>query len=363
MKITKIAVLALALSALVCAFAACGTPDNTALPPETEPLAEAPHVHNYVETEVVEPTCYSIGKSAKACECGDILADSEMPVPMLYHDATDVNCTEDSVCKLCGEVIIEKFGHTYAETVVTVASCTSEGKITTKCVRCGEDGETKTIPAGHSFDTDNVKVLNGDVSATCTKCGKSASLLSGTPVLKLDFDSAEELYNLSSFAVRKPAGIQYENGACRPGDALWIDYDPATITSMEKYVISLDFKLTGQGRTNGGDSIFSFCAKNPNTYTWMVKLYQTAGVLSTATDNFDASNSVPATVGEWYNFVAIVDNSTRYAEIYINGVNIGRMYTINYESGRTDFSFRFGDMPNNAPSKPYFDNFKLVEIK
>ena len=369
MKLNKLIIIALALLMVVCAFAACGAPDETTAPdgtnsPDVTNAPDAEHVHNYVDAVIIAPTCNTIGKSVKWCSCGDMLAGSEMPVPLLEHDATEVNCTQDSVCKLCGTVLIEKFGHTFVETVVTEATCATGGEVSTKCVRCGAAGETKVVLPGHDFDASDIKVTKGDISALCTKCGTSSSLLSGESALKLDFDSVEELDALAGFEVEKPADIKFENGACQPNGALWIAYEPEFLTSMSKYAISFDFKLSEQGRTNGGDSIFSYCSKNPATYNWIVKFYQADGVLSTATSGFNSSNSVPATQGEWYNLIAVIDNSTGgKATVYINGVNIGTVGTINHASGRTDFRLRFGDIPNNAPSKPYFDNFKLIELK
>ena len=367
MKLNKLIVIALALLMVVCAFAACGTPDETNNPDVTN-APDAEHVHNYVDAVVIAPTCSTIGKSMKWCSCGDILEGSEMPVPLLMHEATEVTCTEDSVCKLCGTVLVEKFGHTFAETVVAEATCATGGEVATKCVRCGEAGETRIIAGGHDFDTSAIKVTKGDVSATCTKCGASASILTGEHKLKIDFDSASDLDALSALGLTtrysSPDAVKFDGGACQPNCALFVGYEPEFITSMSKYVVSFDFKLTEQGRTNGGDSIFSYCSKNPNTYNWIVKFYQVDGVLSTATSGFNSSNSVPATQGEWYNLVAIVDNSTGgKATVYIDGVNIGTIGTINHSSGRTDFEFRFGDIPNNCPSKPYFNNFKIVEIK
>lgn len=372
MKLNKLIVIALALLMVVCAAVACGAPDETTAPdgtnsPDVTTAPDAEHVHNYVDAVIIAPTCYTIGKSVKWCSCGDMLAGSEMPVPLLEHDATEVSCTEDSVCKLCGTVLVEKFGHTFAETVVTEATCATGGEVATKCVRCGEAGETRIIAAGHDFDTSAIKVTKGDVSALCSRCGASSSLLAGQPKLKIDFDSAADLDALSALGLTprysSPDAIKFEGGACQPNGALFVGYQPEFLTSMSKYVVSFDFKLTEQGRS-GGDSIFSYCSKNPNTYNWIVKFYQVDGVLSTVTSGFNSSNSVPAAQGEWYNLIAIVDNSTGgKATVYINGVNIGTIGTINHASGRTDFELRFGDIPNNAPSRPYFDNFKLVEIK
>ena len=357
-------VLVLALSLLACGDT---TTDETTLPDETEPTVgpSGEHIHNYVDAVILAPTCTSLGKSAKQCSCGDILTDSEMPLPFALHDANEVSCTEDSVCKTCGKLLVEKYGHNLVETVVSVASCNTAGEITTKCSRCGVDGDKKVIPAGHSFDTNAITIAKGDVTATCTKCGTKSSLLAGTPALALTFDSAAELDALSGFKVEKVSGIKFDNGAVQPNGGLWFGYSRELVTSMSKFVVSFDFKLVEQGQTTRGESIITFVSKTPADYKWLVKFYQADGVLSTASGGFNATNSVPATQGKWYNFVAIVDVATNKATVYIDGVNIGTANVPNHNNESvSDFFIRLYDiMPGNGISNPYFDNFKLVEIK
>ena len=365
--------LLIALLVLVLALAlfACGTPDETTIPDETTaPINDdttvdpGNHTHDHIETVILAPTCTSLGQSGKKCSCGDVLDDSVLPLPFATHDANQATCTEDSVCRTCGKVLVEKYGHFFVETVVKEVSCTSAGEITTKCSRCGITGETKVIHAYHQFDMETLKVSKGNVSATCSKCGVNVSLLSATPELELNFDSAAELNALSGFKVEKPSGLKFENGACQvAGGALWLGYEREFVTSMSKFIISFDFKLMEQGMTTRGESIFSFTAATPADYKGIVKFYQASGVLSTVGSGFNESNSVSATQGKWYNLVAVVDTATSKATVYIDGVNIGTSDITNHANERhTNFRFRFFDIPANATSNPYFDNFKLIKI-
>ena len=139
MKLNKLIVIALALLMVVCAFAACGTPDETNNPDVTN-APDTEHVHNYVDAVVIAPTCSTIGKSMKWCSCGDTLEGSEMPVPLLMHDATEVTCTEDAVCGICGHIGTVAPGHTWAEevwTVVTAPTTEADGVKSRECSVCG----------------------------------------------------------------------------------------------------------------------------------------------------------------------------------------------------------------------------------
>ena len=362
--------IALLVALLALALVACGgdTTDETTLPTGEVADSDTPgtHIHSYVETVIVAPTCTSLGKSAKQCSCGDVEEGSEMPLPFAVHDANEVNCTDDSVCKTCGKVLVEKYGHNYIETVVSVASCTTTGEITTKCSRCGLAGETKVIPAGHDYDTTALKISKTDITASCKKCGVSQSLLTAAPAIKLDFDSVAEFDTLKAagFKADKPSAAKLENSALQPNGPLFIGYDASFVTGMSKFVISFDFKLAEQGQTHRGESIFTFVA-DPGIYGWIAKFYQADGVISTASSGFTAANSYPVTQGKWYNLTAIVDVASRAVNVYIDGTSIGSVSMPDHASAaNSNFRFRIYDaMPGNGTSNPYFDNFKVVEIK
>lgn len=360
------------LFVLVLAFAlvACGNSDETTLSDDgTDPVVTPgpgdEHVHNFVETVTLAPTCTSLGKSAKQCACGLTEEGSEMPLPFAVHNANEVSCTEDSVCKTCGKMLVEKYGHNYIETVVTVASCTSTGETTTKCGRCGLVGETKVIPAGHDFDLNALVISKGAVNATCKKCGTTANFVEGaTPFFKLDFDSAAEIDALTNFKVTKPNNITYADGAGKIEGALWLEYPAEFITSVPKFVLSFDFKLTQTGLTHRGESIFSFVAGG-SAYNWLVKYYEADKVLSTSDGARNENNSVPAELNKWYNLTAIVDTATNNINVYIDGVSLGTRQLPDHTNATYGgkFELRFFDGKSNGVSTPIFDNFKMIEIK
>lgn len=98
----------------------------------TEKPQEGTHVHNYIETSKVEPTCTQEGSTTWKCEgCGESYTD---PIPALGHD--------------------------YQITQQTDASCTEKGAIVYTCIRCN-DSYTEEIPAkGHNYE-----------DGVCTVCG------------------------------------------------------------------------------------------------------------------------------------------------------------------------------------------------
>ena len=357
-------VLVMALALVACG----GTSDDTTLPagdgtqPTGNDTVGGDHVHAYEEVVTLEPTCTSLGKKAMKCACGAIEGD-ELPMPFAMHDAKDATCTEDSVCATCGKLLVEKYGHLYVDSVVTEATCTTNGKAKSACHRCGDATET-VIEAGHAFDLEKLIVSNGTVGSTCTKCGQTANFQEGTPILKLDFDSEAEFANYPAFAITKPDGMKYENSTLQTNGALWLKYAPETIPQNTKLLVSFDFKLTTEGHTHRGESIFSFVAGR-SAYNWIVKYYQADGVLSTQDSGHNDANSMKASLGKWYNCVGIIDTSTNKISVYVDGVNLGTKDLPNHTDAKYNgnFELRFFDVASNGKSMPYYDNFKLVEIK
>lgn len=354
---------------LALVLVACGEATNdTTLPTggETDPVVGEDtgdgHVHSFVETVTLEPTCTSLGKKEMKCACGAVDGDA-MPLPFAPHDAKEATCTEDSVCATCGKVLVEKYGHLYVDSIVTELTCTTDGVAKSTCHRCGDSTET-VLKAAHNFDYNNLTVSKGAVSSKCTKCGAVANFEEGKMILKLDGDSEAELANYSNLKITKPDAINYVDGAFQPMGALWFGYQPELLTSCNKVLVSFDFKLTAEGHTHRGESIFSFVAGR-SSYNWLIKYYQKDGVVSTADAGFNSSNSVPATLNKWYNLTAIIDMSTNKASVYIDGVNIGTKTIPNHTDAKfnNNFELRFFDVKSNGISMPLFDNFKLVEIK
>lgn len=350
---------------MVLAIVACSGGTDTTVPSgeDTGNVGgdSSTHAHTYVETITLEPTCTSFGKKILKCECGEV--KEEMPVLFATHNAKDATCTEDSVCATCGKVLVEKYGHFFVDSVVTEATCTTDGIVKSECYRCGIKEES-VVKATHAYDLTKITVSKGNVGSTCAKCGQTATFGENTPILKLDFDSEAEFANYPAFTVTKPEGMKFENGALQTNGALWVKYSSSVIPANSKLLISFDFKLTTAGHTHRGESLFSF-VPNRSEYNWIVKYYQADGVLSTQESGHNEANSVKAELGKWYNCVGILDTNTNVVSVYIDGVNIGSK-TINshFDSKYKDnFELRFFDVAANAISMPYYDNFKLVEIK
>ena len=330
---------------------------------DVTPGVDGTHTHVFEETVTVAPTCTSLGKKAMQCSCGEIQGD-EMPLPFAPHDAKDATCTEDSVCATCGKLLVEKYGHLFVDSVVVEASCTTEGLARTTCHRCGTSADAK-IEAGHAYDYSKLTVSKGSVGSTCTKCGQMVNFVEGKTLFKLDFENADELTSNSEF--KKALGTPvYSNGAARMGGAVLFTYSPETITSVPKLLLSFDFQMVDEGRTNRGESLFSFLATpagGSTSYNWIVKYYEADHVLSTVDSGHSATNSVPAERGKWYNCTAVIDTATKEISVYIDGVSIGTKTLPAHSAGGVHQLRLYDAMPSNGTSNPMFDNLKLVEIK
>lgn len=339
-----------------------GTGDDTTLPNGGDDTTNPNHVHSYVETVTLEPTCTSFGKKVMKCSCGAIEGD-EMPIPFAAHDAKDATCTEDSVCAVCGKVLVEKYGHLFVDTVVSEVSCTTDGVSKSTCNRCGLSNEI-VIKAGHSIDNASTVVSDGKVSGKCTKCGNAVTLEEKNTLIKLDFDDENEFSKYPAFTVSKPDGMAYKDSMVQLGGPLWLKYSADTIPQDGKLLLSFDFKLSTEGYTHRGESIFSFVAGR-SMWDWLIKYYQANGVISTANNGFNSSNSISVEIGEWYNFTGIIDTATNEISVYIDGVNIGTRPIPDHNDASYGgvFELRFFDGSTNGISNPYFDNFKFVELK
>ena len=72
------------------------------------------HVHTFVSSEVVAPTCEEDGYTAHICGCGDIVCDSyidalghtEMIDEAIEATCTETGLTEGKHCSVCNEVLV-----------------------------------------------------------------------------------------------------------------------------------------------------------------------------------------------------------------------------------------------------------------
>ena len=106
--------------------------------------------HDYGET-VTPPTCTAEGYTTYVCSrCDDTYEDAKTD-PLGHASDTEVTCTEDQICRVCGAVMAEKLGHHESETVVP-PTCTEGGMTVHFCDRCEDRYETDpTEPLGHSY--------------------------------------------------------------------------------------------------------------------------------------------------------------------------------------------------------------------
>ena len=209
-------------------------------------------------------------------------------------------------------------------------------------------------------------VSKGTVSSTCKKCGLKNTFAETKTILKLDFDGEQEFANFPSYKFTLPSDAKFEGGTLRAGGAFTIEYDSSLIASASQVLVSFDFKMMDEGRTNRGESLFSFLATptgGSTAYNWIVKYYEADGTFSTADSGHTAANSVKAERGKWYNCTALVNPATKQISVYIDGVNIGTKQLPD-QSVAGKFLFRIYDaMPSNGTSNPAFDNIKIVEVK
>ena len=115
----------------------------------------APHVCEYVDNVLAEPTCTGSGSVMRECACGNVIIES---IPALGHEFVEGTCTR------CGEAdpdYTAPHEHSY-EAVVTAPTCT-EGGYTTYTCACGDTytaDETEAL--GHNY-----------VNGACEVCGEA----------------------------------------------------------------------------------------------------------------------------------------------------------------------------------------------
>jgi len=114
--------------------------------------------HDYKDA-VTPPTCVDEGFTTHVCaRCADEYTDT--PVDALGHtEGPAATCTEDQICTVCNEVLTEKLGHDYKDTV-TPPTCLDEGFTTHVCDRCAD--EYTDTPVGALGHTEGP-------AATCTE--------------------------------------------------------------------------------------------------------------------------------------------------------------------------------------------------
>ncbi len=140
----------------------------------------APHGHNLIHHDKVNPTCTTSGHEAyDTCSKCDYSTYKE--IPALGHDyVTKVvgpTCTKDGykeeVCTCCGDTrnrtVIPATGHAYGDWITDKDStCTESGSKHKTCGTCGDVITETIVPHGHDL------VHHDKVDPTCTTSGHEA---------------------------------------------------------------------------------------------------------------------------------------------------------------------------------------------
>lgn len=159
----------------------------------TEKATEA-HKHNYTSSVTKAATCASEGVMTFRCSCGDSYTETIGKTAHSFggyaynNDATyESDGSESAVCSVCGERTTRTAGgtklvhvHSYAESVTTAPTCTTDGVKTFAC-SCGSS-YTETIPAtGHQFsdytyNNDATTSADGTQTRYCLVCGETETV-------------------------------------------------------------------------------------------------------------------------------------------------------------------------------------------
>ena len=169
------------------------TETTTAAQNQTEKDTEA-HKHSYTSSVTKASTCTSEGVMTFKCSCGDSYTETIGKTAHSFggytynNDATyESDGTETAVCSVCGERTTRTAGgtklvhvHSYAESVTTAPTCTTDGVKTFAC-SCGSS-YTEAIPAtGHqfgdySYNNDATTSADGTKTRYCSVCGETETV-------------------------------------------------------------------------------------------------------------------------------------------------------------------------------------------
>lgn len=141
--------------------------------------------HNYA-VHTVAATCTMPGYTVKECiACGDRhITDMTAALPHNY-EATVIPATCEAGgktihrCEGCGSAFVtdatEALGHTWDKgTLVTNATCTGEGMMEYRCIRCGYHRLEGNAANGHDYKVEVIQPTcteMGYTIHTCTRCG------------------------------------------------------------------------------------------------------------------------------------------------------------------------------------------------
>jgi hypothetical protein len=326
MKFTKLTLVAMLLTLLVCAFVACGVPVETQgetegnTPVVTDPVETEPTVTEPVETEcqhvvveqIDEPTCESRGYKREICSvCNEQL--SVKPIDAIDHvEAAPATCTEGSVCKFCGVQMAAAAGHKIGDiTDKKDATASEAGYEKGACTVCGEE-ITNVIPAGILID------FNDQAEGGLTKDAFAA--LEGFEMLIPGGESGE-------FTIVAEGDNKYvKKTADNKAPAITFK-DHTGILGQGKFAFSMDVRFDGDTSNSGLFSVKDNDDKEHRVLsTWVggkVRLGKNGGP-----DFLKPGN-------EWFNLRVVVNPATYEYEVWINGEKV--LYTVADENVSTKY--------------------------
>ena len=338
----KIVYIAIFMAVIFSLFA-CGaeTNDTTAglgdLPDVTEPSGggASEHTHSYAE-KIIEPTCTKLGQRALVCSCGDIQSTLEY-LPMKEHTGNPASCGVDSVCSVCGELLVEKYEHIFVYTTVTELTCTTDGVVKSTCHRCGFS-ENIVTKASHSYPI--YELSGGKLSAKCEVCGEVASDIKFT--------------NLHSKAT---CGISADSFT-----AISQKYNlPTDVIGTNKAPYQIDFKFTLNSivnpanlyNNNNGRNICQYVITNG--YNSLVRIFPVSdgagGYLSDVVEigtldeiNVSSTKYLKMREGDSIKISLAVDPETESVDIYVNGVYASTRdkESVGMKASSTQIAFGYG---------------------
>ena len=307
MKFTKLTLVAMLLTLLVCAFVACGAPVETQgetegnTPVVTDPVGTEPTVTEPVETEcqhvvveqIDEPTCESRGYKREICSvCNEQL--SVKPIDAIDHvEAAPATCTEGSVCKFCGVQMAAAAGHKIGDiTDKKDATASEAGYEKGACTVCGAE-VTNVIPAGIAVTFDDQA--------------------EGT--LTVDAFSAFEGFEVAlpaSYTIVAEGDNKYVQKSDKRDTITFTDLNG--VLGAGKFAFSMDVRFDGEVGNSGLISV----KDNANAEHRILSTWQGGKVRlgkDTNLDFFEPGN-------DWFNIRVVVDPATYDYEIWVNGEKV-----------------------------------------
>ena len=133
--------------------------------------------HDWNSGEITTaPTCEGTGIKTYTCQNDTSHQYTEEIAALGHKPGAAATCTSDQTCTVCGDTLVEAYGHNY--TYTNSATCTNEGNTIGTCKVCGFVSVGEVTPAlGHIFE-----------DGLCTVCGAKDPAYAGWLVVTLIYN-------------------------------------------------------------------------------------------------------------------------------------------------------------------------------